>query len=110
MGETLDIDQEEDDTIPTTTVESDMNAPTSTSPSPAVSIPRALTPTTIAMLPLAKESKARTEKAVEVKIQVVHQKIDVFELRMLERPQPGPTVCITAFQMELAKIQADINV
>uniref|UniRef100_M1DYD2 Integrase core domain containing protein n=1 Tax=Solanum tuberosum TaxID=4113 RepID=M1DYD2_SOLTU len=104
MGEALDNDQEEDGTIPTTTVESDMNAPASTSSSPATSIPHTLTRTGIAMLPLAKVQKLETQM-----IQVVHQKIDVFELRMLERPQHGPTVYIAAFQIELAKIRADIN-
>uniref|UniRef100_M1DED8 Integrase core domain containing protein n=1 Tax=Solanum tuberosum TaxID=4113 RepID=M1DED8_SOLTU len=121
-------------TIPAPTKEPDMNALSSTSSGLAASTPRSHTPIGFAMLPLArvqkfetqmatllqhitpwmrksvKESKAQAEKAVEVKIQVVHQMIDAFQLQMLERPQPGPTIGITAFQMELAKLQDNIYV
>ncbi|WMV09116.1 hypothetical protein MTR67_002501 [Solanum verrucosum] len=55
------------------------------------------------------ELEARTEKIVEVKIQVLHQRIDAFELRMPERPHPRLIVDVASFQSELAKLWADID-
>lgn len=56
------------------------------------------------------ELEAQIEKVAEVKIQAVHRRIDVFELRIPERPQPGSTVDVASFQMELAKLQVDIDI
>uniref|UniRef100_M1DAV5 Integrase core domain containing protein n=1 Tax=Solanum tuberosum TaxID=4113 RepID=M1DAV5_SOLTU len=65
------------------------------------------------MLPWMKKSieksEARIEAVVDRKIQAVHWRIYSFELRVMERPQPRPTVDLNTFQAELAKLRTDVN-
>ncbi|WMV58828.1 hypothetical protein MTR67_052213 [Solanum verrucosum] len=46
------------------------------------------------------------EQMMERKIQVVHKRLDAFELRVLERP--APTIDVTTFQTELASLCSDV--
>uniref|UniRef100_M1DY87 Integrase core domain containing protein n=1 Tax=Solanum tuberosum TaxID=4113 RepID=M1DY87_SOLTU len=39
----------------------------------------------------------------------MNRKIDALELRVKERPQPGPIIDVATFQTELAKLQADVD-
>jgi len=41
------------------------------------------------------------------KVQVVHQRLDAFELNVLERP--APTTDVSASWMELTSLRADLN-
>ncbi|XP_049371951.1 uncharacterized protein LOC125836840 [Solanum verrucosum] len=53
------------------------------------------------------EFEARMERMMDVKIQVVHKRLDAFELRVLERP--CPTNDVTTFQMELTRLRSDVD-
>uniref|UniRef100_M1DNG6 Integrase core domain containing protein n=1 Tax=Solanum tuberosum TaxID=4113 RepID=M1DNG6_SOLTU len=53
------------------------------------------------------ESEARMELMMERKIQVVHKRLDAFELRVWERP--SPTIDVTTFQTKLARLWADVD-
>uniref|UniRef100_M1DNB6 Integrase core domain containing protein n=1 Tax=Solanum tuberosum TaxID=4113 RepID=M1DNB6_SOLTU len=55
------------------------------------------------------ESEAHMEAEIDVKIQAVHWRIDVFELKMMERPQPRATMEMTTFQSDFAKLWDDID-
>ncbi|WMV49612.1 hypothetical protein MTR67_042997 [Solanum verrucosum] len=105
MGEDLVTNLVDDPTIPASTTELDVHGPPSTSSGQAANTPQYL----------ALDEKvcggvgSTNEKVVEVKIQAVHQRIDVFELRIPERPQPRSTVDVASFHTELAKLRADID-
>uniref|UniRef100_M1DYY6 Integrase core domain containing protein n=1 Tax=Solanum tuberosum TaxID=4113 RepID=M1DYY6_SOLTU len=49
----------------------------------------------------------RMEHMMDRKVQAVHQRLDAFELRVLERP--APTTNVSAFHMELASLRADLD-
>uniref|UniRef100_M1D9I3 Integrase core domain containing protein n=1 Tax=Solanum tuberosum TaxID=4113 RepID=M1D9I3_SOLTU len=47
------------------------------------------------------------EQMMDHKVQAIHQCLDAFELRILERP--SPTTDFSAFRMELASLWADLD-
>uniref|UniRef100_M1DIG7 Integrase core domain containing protein n=1 Tax=Solanum tuberosum TaxID=4113 RepID=M1DIG7_SOLTU len=47
------------------------------------------------------------EQMMDRKVQAVHQHLDAFELRVLERP--APTIDVYAFRMDLASLQANLD-
>uniref|UniRef100_M1DKX6 Integrase core domain containing protein n=1 Tax=Solanum tuberosum TaxID=4113 RepID=M1DKX6_SOLTU len=49
----------------------------------------------------------RMEQMMDRKVQVVHQRLDAFELRVLERP--APTTYVSFFQTELASLWANLD-
>ncbi|KAK4713527.1 hypothetical protein R3W88_019434 [Solanum pinnatisectum] len=52
------------------------------------------------------KSEVRMEQMMDQKIQVIHKRLDAFELRVLHRP--APTIDVTTFQRELSSLYADI--
>uniref|UniRef100_M1DKZ4 Integrase core domain containing protein n=1 Tax=Solanum tuberosum TaxID=4113 RepID=M1DKZ4_SOLTU len=54
-----------------------------------------------------KVSEAQMERMMDAKIQVVHRRLNIFELRVMERPRP--TIEITSFQMEFARLHYDVD-
>uniref|UniRef100_M1E0M3 Integrase core domain containing protein n=1 Tax=Solanum tuberosum TaxID=4113 RepID=M1E0M3_SOLTU len=60
------------------------------------------------MQQFVEESEACMEQMMDRKIQVVHKRLDAFELRVLERP--ASSVDITTFQTELARLRSDVDV
>uniref|UniRef100_M1DH81 Integrase core domain containing protein n=1 Tax=Solanum tuberosum TaxID=4113 RepID=M1DH81_SOLTU len=56
---------------------------------------------------LIDQSEARMEKLMDQNTQAVHKRMDVFELRVLERSTK--TIDLATFQTELASIHADVD-
>ncbi|KAK4727051.1 hypothetical protein R3W88_031968 [Solanum pinnatisectum] len=51
--------------------------------------------------------KQQMEQMMDYKVQAIHQHLDAFELRVLERPIP--TTDVFAFWMDLVSLQADLD-